>query len=83
MIKIIPNSSKNEILKMENGFLKIKIKEPAQKNLANKELISFLSKTLKTKKSNIKIKGKIYRKKTIFLENLNEKSANILKIYIS
>lgn len=54
-VKIIPNASKNEIVAWENDKLKIRIKKPAEKNKANKELIAFLAKVFKTAKSNVQI----------------------------
>lgn len=50
-IKVIvrPNAKKTEILERGDGFLKIAIAAPPDKNKANKELIRFLSKELKRK----------------------------------
>ena len=53
-IRIVPNSSKNEII-LEDGFAKIKITAQPIENKANKALIEFLSKTFKIAKSNIEI----------------------------
>lgn len=72
-VKILPKSSKNEIVGWENKFLKIRIKEIAEKGKANKELIGFLSATLSIAKSNIKItKGQSSRIKKIEISNLAE-----------
>ena len=46
ILKITPNSNKNEFVSFENDILKIKIKAPAEKGKANKELIKFISKEL-------------------------------------
>lgn len=54
-LKIKPNSNKNEIIKVEDGFLVIKIKEPAIDGKANEGLVKFLSKLLKLPKSKIEI----------------------------
>jgi len=44
-IKVIPNSSKNEIVeKMSDGTIKIKLKAPPIDGKANEELIKFLAK---------------------------------------
>jgi uncharacterized protein (TIGR00251 family) len=76
IVKIIPKSSKNEIIGWFNDTLKIKIKEPPEKQKANKELISFLSKIFKISKSNIKIeKGSTSKIKKITIENLSISSA--------
>jgi len=55
-IKVIPNSSKNqitEIMEESNGdkIIKIRIKAAPKRGKANKELIKFLSKHLKLSKS--------------------------------
>ncbi len=44
-----PNSKKNEIVFCEDGAIKIRIKEKPVEGKANKELIRFLKKILKTK----------------------------------
>ncbi|MBP7652329.1 YggU family protein [Candidatus Dependentiae bacterium] len=55
-IKVKANAGKNEIIGfMDQDTLKIKIKAPAVDNKANKELISFLSKTMNLSKNNIEI----------------------------
>lgn len=67
-IKIIPNSSKNDIV-WENEGLKIKITAQPIENKANKALIEFLSKKLKTAKSNIQIlKGELNKEKTLLIK---------------
>lgn len=78
-VKIIPKSSKNEIIGWENDLIKIKIKEIAEKGKANKELINFLSKTFNIAKSNIKIvKGDTSRIKRVEIKKISK--AEILKI---
>ncbi|HRY37058.1 MAG TPA: DUF167 domain-containing protein [Candidatus Magasanikbacteria bacterium] len=69
-IKVIPKSSVNKICEeMANGILKIKITAPAVDNKANEELIKFLSKEMKKKKSQIKIiSGFTSREKTLEIE---------------
>jgi uncharacterized protein len=72
-LKIIPNSSKNEIIK-ENDILKIKLTAQPIENKANKALIEFVSKKLKIAKTSIQIlKGQTSKEKTIFIENGNLK----------
>lgn len=71
-LKIIPNSSKNELI-WENEALKVKITAQAIENKANKALIEFLSKKLKTAKSNIKIlKGELNKEKTLLITGIDE-----------
>lgn len=69
-IKIIPNSSKNDVV-WENDCLKIKITAQPIENKANKALIEFLSKKLKIAKSNIQIlKGELNKEKTLLIKGL-------------
>lgn len=71
-LKIIPNSSKNELI-WENEGLKIKITAQPIENKANKSLIEFFSKNLKIAKSNIQIiKGELNKEKTLFIQGINE-----------
>ena len=65
-IKVIPKSSKTEIVKKQDTLVKIKLKAIPEKGKANTELIKFLSKYFKTPKSNIQIiKGKTNRNKVV------------------
>ena len=67
-IKIVPNSSKNEIV-LEDEFIKIKITAQPIENKANKALVEFLSKTFKVAKSNIEIvKGDTSKEKTLLIK---------------
>lgn len=71
-IKIIPNSSKNDIV-WENEGLKVKITAQPIENKANKALIEFLSKKLKTAKSNIQIlKGELNKEKTLLIKGFSD-----------
>ena len=55
-VRLTPGHSKNEIFwQLTDGTFKIRIKAPAENWKANKELISFLSKFLEVKKSEIEI----------------------------
>lgn len=69
-VKVIPKSKENKIIgPMANGVLKIKITAPATDNKANEELIKFLSKEMKKKKSQIKIiNGFTSREKIVEIE---------------
>ena len=53
-VKIIPNSSKNDIV-LEDEFVKVKITAQPVENKANKALIEFLSKSFKIPKTSIEI----------------------------
>ena len=68
-IRIVPNSSKNEII-LEDEFIKIKITAQPIENKANKALVEFLSKTFKIAKSNIEIvKGDTSKEKTLLIKS--------------
>ncbi len=69
-IKVITKSSSSKILGKENNYLKIRLKSAPEKNKANIELITLLSKTFNIPKSNIEIiTGKTSRLKHILLIN--------------
>ena len=66
-IKIVPNSSKNDII-IEEEFVKVKVTAQPIENKANKALVEFLSKTFKIPKTSIQIlKGDTSKEKTILL----------------
>jgi len=54
-IQVQPKAKRNEVLGFEDGILRLKIAALPIEGKANKELISFLSKTLGTNKSSITI----------------------------
>ena len=67
-IKIVPNSSKNDII-VEEGFVKVKVTAQPIENKANKALIEFLSKKVKLPKSKIEIvKGMTSKEKTVLIK---------------
>ena len=71
-IKIVPNSSKNEIV-IEDSFIKVKISAQPIENKANKALIEFLSKKFKIPKTCIKIfKCELSREKNILFETYDK-----------
>lgn len=71
-LKIIPNSSKNDII-WENEGLKVKITAQPIENKANKALIELFSKKLKTAKSNIQIiKGELNKEKTLLVKGFDQ-----------
>lgn len=79
-LKIIPNSSKNDIIYEENN-VKIKITAQPVENKANKALIEFLAKKLKIAKSNIKIlKGELNKEKTLLIHGIDEEVFNKILI---
>lgn len=73
-VKIVPNSSKNELI-WENDGIKVKITAQPIENKANKALIEFFSKNLRIAKSNIQIlKGELNKEKTLLIQNIDEES---------
>lgn len=80
-IKIVPNSSKNDII-VEEEFIKVKVTAQPIENKANKALVEFLSKRFKIPKTYIQIiKGETSKEKTILLgTNDKEKIAEIISL---
>ena len=71
-VKIIPNSSKNDIV-LEDEFVKVKITAQPVENKANKALIEFLSKSFKIPKTSIEIlKGDTSKEKTLLFKVTDE-----------
>ena len=72
-IRIIPNSSKNDII-IEEDFVKVKVTAQPIENKANKALIEFFSKTFKIPKTSIEIiKGETSKEKTLLFK-VNDKN---------
>ncbi len=70
-VRVIPRSSKSEIIGEYDGDLKVKLTSPPVDGKANKELIKILSKALKTAKSDIEIiSGETSRSKRIQIKNI-------------
>ena len=64
-IKIVPNSSKNDLV-IEDEFIKVKVTAQPIENKANKALVEYLSKLLKIPKTSVEIvKGETSKEKTI------------------
>lgn len=70
-IKIVPNSSKNDII-LEKEFIKVKITAQPIENKANKALVEYLSKEFKIPKTSIEIiKGETSKEKTLLFKIAN------------
>ena len=54
-LKVIPNSSRTEIVGPLNGMLKVKVTAPPEKGKANQALVKFLAKTLEVKRNAVSI----------------------------
>lgn len=77
-VKIVPNSSKNDII-IEEEFIKVKVTAQPIENKANKALIEFLSKTFKIPKTSIEIlKGETSKEKTILLRTNDENKQSVI-----
>lgn len=71
-VKVIPRSSKMEIVGLEGNTIKIKLTAPPVEGAANEQLIELLSETLDIKKGNIEIvKGDSCKYKTVKIKGVN------------
>ena len=78
-IKIVPNSSKNDLVK-ESEFIKVKVTAQPIENKANKALVEFLSKLLKIPKTSIEIvKSETSKEKTLLFKISDEKKMQEIK----
>ena len=67
-LKIVPNSSKNDII-LEEDFIKVKITAQPIENKANKALVEYMSKIFKIPKTSIEIlKGDTSKEKTLLFK---------------
>ena len=77
--KISPNSSKNEIIKTDDG-IKIKITAQPIDGKANKALVEYLSKEFKIPKTYIEIvKGTTNKEKTVLFKTNELEKVNFIK----
>ena len=78
-VQIQPGSSKDQIIGLHNGRLKIKISAPPIDGKANQNLIEFISKALGVSKSKIEIlKGRTSKLKTLKISGVDQKSFSLL-----
>ena len=71
-VKIVPNSSKNDIV-LEEEFIKVKVTAQPIENKANKALVEFLAKKFKVPKTSIEIlKGDTSKEKTLLFNTIDE-----------
>ena len=76
--RIIPNSSKNDII-IEEGYIKVKLTAQPIENKANKALVEFLSKYIKLPKTNIEIiRGETSKDKTLLFKTNDLKKREII-----
>lgn len=81
-LRILPNSSKNEIIKSED-VIKVKITSPPVDGKANKTLIEYLSKNFKIPKTSFKIiKGETSKDKTLMVSVTDEEKLQNLRNFL-
>jgi uncharacterized protein (TIGR00251 family) len=72
-VKAFPKAGRNQIVGVRNGELVIRVRAPASKGEANKELVRYLAKALSISKSEIEIvSGATSRHKVIDLPRTAE-----------
>ncbi len=72
-VKVIPKSSRVEVVGFENGMLKVKLTAPAEAGKANKQLIEVLAKHFRVPKRAITIlRGETSRQKVVEIEGLSD-----------
>jgi hypothetical protein len=78
-VQIQPRSSKDQIVGLHNGRLKIKISAPPVDGKANQALIEFIAKALGVSKSKVEIvKGHSSKLKTLKISGIDQKSYSLL-----
>jgi len=83
-VRVIPRSSKTEVVGEHDGVLKIKLRSPPINGAANNELIRFLSKTLNVSRSDVEIiSGQTARLKLVSVSGITrEQIVPILPVKI-
>ncbi len=76
-VQIQPKSSRDEIVGIHDGRLKIKLAAPPVDGKANERAISFIAKSLGVPKSGVEIvRGRISKLKTLRVLGIDEKAYN-------
>ena len=72
-VRIQPRASKNSVVRMDDGSLKIRLTAPPVDGAANEALVDFLSRTLDLSKSSIEIvSGHTSREKRVKISGMGE-----------
>ena len=72
-IKLLPRSSKNQVMDKENEIYRIKVTSPPIDGKANKALINLLSKQMRIAKGSIEIiSGKTSKNKRVRIKGLTK-----------
>jgi uncharacterized protein len=74
-VRVIPRSSRSEIVGEYNGVLKVKLNSPPVDGEANKELIALLAKIFQVSKSDVEIiGGQTSKLKQVKITNISSKN---------
>ncbi len=78
-VRIQPRASKNEIIQMEGGGIKIRLTAPPVDGAANEALVKFLSAELGVSKSQVEIiSGHTSKNKIVRIEGVSQDAAERL-----
>ena len=78
-IRVVPRSSRNQIIGLEDGVYKIKLTAPPVDGKANKALVEFLAKRLGLARGSVEIlSGERSRQKLVRIHNLSLKEVSKL-----
>ena len=80
-VRVIPRSSRSEIVGELNQALKVKLTSPPVEGEANKELIALLAKTFHVAKSDVEIiGGQTSKSKQVRIANLSSKDLSTFEV---
>jgi uncharacterized protein len=80
-VRVIPRSSRSEIVGEYNGALKVKLNSPPVDGEANKELITLLAKTFHVSKSDVEIIcGQTSKLKQVKITNITSKNLSTFEL---
>jgi uncharacterized protein (TIGR00251 family) len=78
-VRIQPRASKNELIRMEGGGLKIRLTAPPVDGAANEALVRFLADTLSVSKSRVEIvSGHTSRDKVVRIDGISSSDVDKL-----
>ena len=78
-VKVLPRSSRNQVVGKENEVVKIKLTAPPVEGKANKALIELLAKKLGVARSNVEIvSGERSRSKSVRIHGLSQEEIDRL-----
>jgi uncharacterized protein len=78
-VRVVPRSSRNQIVGVEDGIFKIKLTAPPVDGKANKALVEFLAKRLGLARGSVEIiSGERSRQKLVRIHGLSPKEVDAL-----